>query len=74
MLLRVRWYFFCVGFIIAENYADGSLRGGGAVDGADGLAGLHPSQLVRPSEAGGFGLGDCGGVEFAGAGSMTVLS
>ena len=28
-------------------------------------AGLHPSPLMRPSEAGGFGLVDGGGVEFA---------
>ena len=57
--------FFCVGFIIAENYADSSRRSGDAVDGADGLAGLHPRPLVGSSEAGGFGLGGCGGVEFA---------
>lgn len=29
------------------------------------LYSLHPRPLVGPSEAGGFGLGDCGGVEFA---------
>ena len=63
MLLRARWYFF-VGFIIAENYADGSRLGGCfAVDGGEDW--IMPRPLVRPSEAGGFGLGDGGGVEFA---------
>ena len=62
MMLRVDSVSF-IGFIISGNYADGSRRGESSP--SMGRAGLHPRPLMCPSEAGGFGLVDGGGVEFA---------
>lgn len=48
------------------------VHGGAEVCRRWGGAGLCPRPLVHPSEAGGFGLVDCGGVEFA-VGGAAVL-